>query len=227
VSFTTRLPPGLVIFDCDGVLVDSEGPSNRAVAEEITRLGWPMDEQESTRRFIGCQLKDVAEVVEAHLGRPVPDSWVETLRTRLVDVLASEVELMPGIEEVLRSVTALGLPLRVASNSSHKEMRVKFARTGLLALLPRAHSAYDVPHAKPAPDVFLAAARAEGVAPERCVVIEDSVPGVTGAVAAGMACIGVDAHGDGAELREAGAAHVVHHLLEIPPLLRAALRRAA
>ena len=226
MTFATKLPLALVIFDCDGILVDSEGPSNRAVAEEITRLGWPMDEAEATRRFIGYQLKAVAEVVEAHFGRPVPEGWVELLRRRLVEVLANEVEAMPGIEEVLRAVAALGLKLRVASNSSIKEMRVKFARTGLTSLLARAHSAYDVPNAKPAPDVFLAAARAEGVPPEACVVIEDSVPGVTGAVAAGMACIGLDAHADGAELRAAGA-HVVHHLLEVPPLLRAALRRAA
>jgi len=226
MSLVTKLPLALVIFDCDGVLVDSEGPSNRALAEEITRLGWPMDEAEATRRFIGYQLKDVAEVVEAHFGRPVPNGWVELLRRRLVEVLANEVEAMPGIDEVLRAVAGLGLKLRVASNSSIKEMRVKFARTGLTSLLARAHSAYDVPNAKPAPDVFLAAARAEAVPPDSCLVIEDSVPGVTGAVAAGMACIGLDAHGDGAELRAAGA-HVVHHLLEVPPLLRAALRRAA
>lgn len=226
MSFTTTLPLRLVIFDCDGVLVDSEGPSNRALAEEITKLGWPMDEAEATRRFIGYQLKQVAPVVEAHLGRPVPSGWVELLRSRLVDVLGNEVELMPGIENVLEAVKAMGLAHRVASNSSMAEMRVKFARTGLDGLLARAHSAYDVARAKPAPDVFLAAAAAEGVPPEACVVVEDSVPGATGAAAARMACIGLDAHGDGAELRAVGA-HVVHHLSELPPLLRSAMRLAA
>lgn len=226
MTVSTTLPLRLVIFDCDGVLVDSEGPSNRAVAEEITLLGWPMDEAEATRRFIGYQLKDIAPIVEAHLGRPVPPGWVELLRERLVEVLGNEVELMPGIEEVLAAVSALGLPCRVASNSSMSEMRVKFARTGLLPLLARAHSAYDVARAKPAPDVFLAAAAAEGVPAEACIVVEDSVPGATGAVAAGMACIGLDAHGDGAELRAVGA-HVIHRLSELPPLLRGAMRRAA
>jgi len=221
VRFATELPLRLVIFDCDGVLVDSEGPSNRAVAEEITKLGWPMDEAEATRRFIGYQLKDIAPIVEAHLGRPVPEGWVEMLRRRLVEVLGKEVELMPGIEEVLAATAAMGLAYRVASNSSMAEMRVKFARTGLSALLGRAHSAYDVQHAKPAPDVFLAAAAAEGVPPGACVVVEDSVPGATGAVAAGMACIGLDTYGDGAELRAIGA-HVIHHLSELPPLLRPA-----
>jgi len=226
VSFATELPLRLVIFDCDGVLVDSEGPSNRAVAEEITKLGWPMDEAESTRRFIGYQLRDIAPVVEAHLGRPVPPGWVEELRRRMVDVLAREVEPMPGIADVLASVAALGLTCRVASNSSMREMRVKFARTGLQHLLARAHSAYDVPRAKPAPDVFLAAAEAEGVPPEACAVVEDSVPGTTAAVAAGMACIGLDAHGAGVELRAAGA-HVIHRLSELPALFRSAMRLAA
>ena len=226
MSFTTALPLRLVIFDCDGVLVDSEGPSNRALAEEITKLGWPMDEAESTRRFIGYQLRDIAPVVEAHLGRPVPPGWVEELRRRMVDVLAREVEPMPGIADVLASVAALGLTCRVASNSSMREMRVKFARTGLSRLLERAHSAYDVANAKPAPDVFLAAAAAEDVPPGACVVVEDSVPGATGAAAAGMACIGLDVYGDGAELAAAGA-HVIHHLSELPPLLRSAMRRAA
>jgi HAD superfamily hydrolase (TIGR01509 family) len=226
VSLTTALPLRLVIFDCDGVLVDSEGPSNRALAEEISKLGWPMDEAEAMRRFIGYQLNQVASVVEAHLGRSVPEGWVELLRRRVVEVLGNEVEKMPGIDAVLAALPGLGLACRVASNSSRAEMRVKFARTGLLGLLGRAHSAYDVARGKPAPDVFLAAAAAEGVPPGACVVVEDSVPGVTGAVAAGMACVGLDAHADGAELAAAGA-HVIHGLAELVPLLRDAMRRAA
>ena len=227
VSFTTALPLRLVIFDCDGVLVDSEGPSNRAVAEEVTALGWPMTEAESTQLFIGCQLGGIADVVEAHLGRPVPEGWVEHLRRRIVDVLSNEVEAMPGAAEVLAATAALGLPIRVASNSSHREMQVKFARTGLAARLQgRTHSAYDVAQGKPAPDVYLAAAAAEGVPPGACAVVEDSVPGTMAAVAAGMACIGLDAHGDGAELRAAGA-HLIRGLRELPPLFQAAMRRAA
>src|SRR5205807_8281104 len=98
VSFTTSLPLRLVIFDCDGVLVDSEGPSNRALAEEIKKLGWPIDEAEATRRFTGYQLKQITPVGEAQLGRPVPDGWVELHRRRPVDELANDVELMPGRE---------------------------------------------------------------------------------------------------------------------------------
>jgi HAD superfamily hydrolase (TIGR01509 family) len=221
VTFPPALPLRLVIFDCDGVLVDSEGPSNRAVAEEVTKLGWPMDEAESTRRFVGFQLEQIAPVVEAHTGRPVPDGWVELVRRRLVDVLADELELVSGVREVLQAVDAMGLPCRVASNSSQLEMRVKFARTGLLSLLARSHSAYEVARGKPAPDVFLAAAAAEGVPAGACVVVEDSVTGANAAAAAGMACVGLDPHGDGLELRAAGAT-VIRSLLELPPMLREA-----
>ncbi len=227
MSFTTPLPLRLVIFDCDGVLVDSEGPSNRAVAEELTALGWAMTEAQSTQRFIGYQLGGIAEVAEAHLGRKLPEGWVEHLRRRLIDVLANEVEAMPGAAEVLAATAAMGLAVRVASNSSHQEMRVKFDRTGLAALVAaRTHSAYDVPKGKPAPDVYLAAAVAEGVPPGACAVVEDSVPGTMAAVAAGMACIGLDVQGDGAELLAAGAC-VIRELRELPPLFRSAMRRAA
>ena len=226
MTIRPRLPLRLVIFDCDGVIVDSEGPSNRAVAKEITKLGWVMDEAESMRRFVGASLEQIAPVVEARIGRKVPDGWVEDLRLRIIAVLSKEVRPMPGIREALFAVEALGLPCRVASNSSHREMRAKFARTGLLALLERAHSADDVAHGKPAPDVFLQAAAAEGVRPGACLVIEDSVAGATAAAAAGMACIGLDPHGDGGTLRAAGAT-VIRSLQELPTLLRAAVRHPA
>ncbi len=223
----TPQPLRLVIYDCDGVLVDSEGPSNRTVAEEITKLGWPMTTDESMARFVGHTLPDMLPVIEAHLGRPVPPGWVATLRDRIVTVMTHESEPMPGVADALRATTALGLPFRVASNSSHAEMRAKFGRTGLDRLVQgRLHSAEDVPAGKPAPDVFLAAAAAEGVPPGACVVVEDSLPGVRGAIAAGMACIGLDPHGDGAALRTLGA-HPIRSLSELPALFRVAMRLAA
>ncbi len=226
MSFPPKLPLRLVIFDCDGVLVDSEGPSNRAVAEEITKLGWKMDEAESTRRFVGFRLEQIAPLVEMRLGRAVPDGWVETLRRRIIEVLSREVLPIDGAREALRALDLLGVPYRVASNSSHKEMRAKFVRTGLIALLDRAHSADDVGIGKPAPDVFLQAARAEGVSPGNCLVIEDSIPGATAAKAAGMACLGYDPYGDGQGLRAAGAT-VIRSLGDLPAMFRTALRHAA
>lgn len=222
----TPEPLRLVIFDCDGVLVDSEDLSNRVVAHEITALGWPMTEAESTALFVGVRLSDIPPVVEAHLRRPVPDGWVDMLRQRLIDSFTT-LQTMPGAHEALQAVTALGLPLRVASNSSHEEMDVKFRHTGLAALVQgRQHSARDVPRGKPSPDVFLAAAAAEGVPAAACIVIEDSIPGVTAAVAAGMAVLGLDPHGDGAALHAAGA-RPIRSLAELPAILQAAMRRAA
>ena len=226
MSFPPKLPLRLVIFDCDGVLVDSEGPSNRAVAEEVSKLGWPMDEAESMRRFVGFRLEQIAPLVEMQLGRAVPEGWVELVRQRIIQVLSCEVQPVEGVREALRALDILSVPYRVASNSSHQEMRAKFARTGMLPLLERAHSADDVGVGKPAPDVFLQAARAEGVPAAACLVIEDSVPGATGAKAAGMACIGYAAHGDCAALSDAGAT-VIRSLGDLPAMFRAAIRHAA
>ena len=223
----TPLPLRLVIFDCDGVLVDSEGPSNRVVADEITALGWPMTQAESCALFVGRRLSDIPPVVEAQLGRPVPTGWVAHLCDRLITTLAAEVEAMPGAYAALQATRALGLPIRVASNSSHEEMAVKFNRTGLAPLLAgRLHSARDVAAGKPAPDVFLAAAAAEGVAPQACLVVEDSVPGAIAARAAGMLCVGLAPRGDDPALRAAGA-QLIRSLDQLPALLRQALELAA
>ncbi len=220
-------PLRLVIFDCDGVLVDSEGPAARVCAEEITRIGWPMTARDSMRLFVGCNLSDMLPIIEGHLGHPVPPDWVGTLRSRVIDAMAHEAEPMPGAAELLHATAALGLPYRVASNSSHEEMAVKFARTGLASLVAgRLHSYRDVARGKPAPDVFLAAAAAEGIPPAACIVVEDSLLGVTAAVAAGMQVLGLDTHGDGAALRAAGA-RPIYTLSECPALFRIAMLPAA
>ncbi len=134
---------------------------------------------------------------------------------------------IPGGIEALRGVSALGLPWRVASNSSHAEMRAKFGRLGVTELVAgRVHSHHDVPRAKPAPDLFLAAAAAEGVGPAECLVVEDSVAGATAARAAGMDCLGLDRHGDGAALAAVGAAPF-HDMTELPGLIALAQEHAA
>jgi HAD superfamily hydrolase (TIGR01509 family) len=212
----------LVIFDCDGVLVDSEGPSNRLVAAEITALGLPMTAEESIDRFVGRRLSDIPPMIEPLLGRPVPPDWVGSLRRKLLAVLQDEVEAMPGAHDALRAVAAMGLPYRIASNSSHEEMAVKFARVAMTDLVEgRTHSARDVRAGKPAPDVFLHAAAAAGVPPAACLVIEDSVPGALAARAAGMACVGLAPRGDDPALRAAGAV-LIRSFDELPAILRRA-----
>lgn len=196
----------LVIFDCDGVLIDSEGPASALCAVAMTELGWPMTTAEALRTFMGMRISDMPVLIERQTGRPVPPGWVGQMRDRLIAVLDTQSVLIPGAREAIVAVADAGIPYRVASNSSHEEMAIKFARTGLTGLMVgRMHSARDVGVGKPAPDVFLAAAAAEGVDPSRCLVIEDSLPGVRAAVAAGMPVLGLDLHGDGAALAALGA----------------------
>lgn len=196
----------LVIFDCDGVLVDSEGIANRIISRELTAIGWPMSPQEADRLFLGMTLPDMTPLIEAHTGRVVPEGWRQHIRAAFIDVLGDEVTAIAGAVEALDGVTALGLPWRIASNSSHEEMRVKFARIGITEKAAgRSHSHRDVARGKPAPDLFLATAAAEGVLPSECVVIEDSTTGARAAAAAGMDCLGYVPHGDGANMRAVGA----------------------
>ena len=218
---------GLVIFDCDGVLVDSEPVSNRVVAAELSALGWKMTADEANSEFLGMTLNDMLPVIERRLGRPVPSGWRGDLMQRLVEAMALQAEPVAGALDALEGVSALGLPWRVASNSSHAEMRAKFARLGLLsAVAGRMHSHEDVRRGKPAPDLFFAAAAAEGVPASACIVIEDSPPGVRAAAAAGMDCLGYAPHSDGAALR-AGGAVPFHSMFDVPGLVAAALRRTA
>ncbi len=217
-------PLRLVIFDCDGVLVDSEPVANRVVAAELTRLGWPMTPEEADQRFLGMSFPDMVPVIEAHLNRELAPAWRDHLVQTLMDEMAQSVEPIQGAIEVLHATTALGLPWRIASNSSHAEMNVKFRRIGIADLVRgRTHSFEDVPHGKPAPDLFLAAAAAENVPPAACLVIEDSVTGATAAAAAGMPCLGFSSHGPNPALAATGA-RLFHTMNELPSLITARLK---
>jgi len=212
--------PELIIFDCDGVLIDSEGVASTIIAQELTSLGWPMDANASMNLFMGMSITDMEPIIEAHLNRKLPPNWRPDLAEKLVIALGTQSKLIPGAEKMLLEVTARGIDWRIASNSSDEEMAVKFARTGLTALTQgRAHSAASViargGRAKPAPDVFLAAAASANTPPNRCIVLEDSALGVTAAVAAGMTCYGFAPHGTGETLLAAGARKIFTRLDEI------------
>jgi HAD superfamily hydrolase (TIGR01509 family) len=221
----------LVIFDCDGVLIDSEPLCDRVVSEELSALGWMVTPAECSRLFLGMSFHDMRPLVESELGRPLAGDWVDLLVTKLTAILASEVEAVPGARHVLEATSALGLPWRIASNSSHRELQAKFDRTGLRDLvIGRLHSSEDViakgGRGKPAPDLFLATAAAAGSPAECCLVIEDSLHGVNAAVAAGMQCLGYCPNDNGDRLRSAGA--VPFHRLELlPDMLRVARGSAA
>jgi HAD superfamily hydrolase (TIGR01509 family) len=219
-----HVPLRLVIFDCDGVLVDSELVCNTVVATELSVLGWHMTAHDAEREFLGLTFTDMQPIIERRLGRALEEDWKQALVEKVIAAMAEGVEPIPGAIEALHATTGLGLPWRVASNSSHEEMHVKFGRLGIRHLVAgRVHSHRDVGRGKPAPDLFLAAAAAQGVEPAHCVVIEDSVPGATAARAAGMDCLGYAAHHDGAALREVGAVPF-RSMFDLPALLAAAPR---
>ena len=219
-------PLRLVIFDCDGVIVDSEHIASRLVADMLGRHGWKLTAKEAESLFRGMSLTNMAPVIEARLGRKLPEDWKQELAHDMIEALKNEAMSIPGAIEALHTLGEMGLPWRIASNSSHAEMCAKFTRLGIVDLVAgRVHSHNDVARSKPAPDLFLATAAAEGVPPESCVVIEDSVSGARAAAAAGMDCLGYAPLGDGSTLR-AEAAVPFASMLELPALIRAAMERA-
>lgn len=210
----------LVIFDCDGVLIDSEKIANEVIAKELTKLGWKMTPEESVKKFLGMNITEMQPIIEAHLGHHLSKEWPKELANSVMNEMKTKSVLMPGAAEVLKKVTKDGFDWRIASNSSDAEMEVKFSCTGLTKIVKgRYVSASRViakgGRAKPAPDVYLEAAKEAGVAPQNCVVVEDSPLGVRAAVAAGMTCYGLDPHGDGAALKAEGAKAIFHQLDEI------------
>lgn len=210
------MQPELIIFDCDGVLIDSEGIAARLIAQNLTEHGWPMSAAENQALFLGMSMTDMQPMVEAHLGHKMPEGWRDALARDLIVALAAQAEPIAGARQTLERLNAMGVPWRVASNSSDAEMAAKFSRVGMAELVAgRTFASAKWGRPKPAPDVYLAAAADAGVAPQDCLVIEDSVLGVRGAVAAGMLVYGFDLHGPGKALLEAGAVLVLHGLDEL------------
>jgi HAD superfamily hydrolase (TIGR01509 family) len=199
----------LVIFDCDGVLVDTEPLSNRCFSEALNREGLAWDVAETMRRLMGRSMRSCIEIVETELGRPVPPDFVDRLQERTFSRFREEgVGAVSGVVAALDALERAGLRTCVASSGDHGKMRITLGGAGLWDRFDgRIFSATQVARGKPAPDLFLFAAERMGVAPADCVVIEDSSAGAQAARAAGMRAYGyVGApHTDRAGLIEAGA----------------------
>jgi HAD superfamily hydrolase (TIGR01509 family) len=218
VGKATRLTDELVIFDCDGVLVDSEPISNRVFTSALHELGFDWSYLEVCRRFIGRSMASCMLEIEQESGRPVPEGFLEKLQARTFAAFREEkLQAVTGIPQLL---DRLEIPFCVASSGDPEKMRTTLGLTGLLPrFADRLFSAVQVEHGKPAPDLFLLAARSCGAAPERCVVIEDSVAGVQAGVAAGMNVLGYIAGPSGADLAAYGAT-VFESMDDVPGLLR-------
>jgi HAD superfamily hydrolase (TIGR01509 family) len=211
----------LVIFDCDGVLVDSEVISNEVLARMLTREGLPTTLAEARRECQGRLLTDVRDRSQAKLGRPFPPDWITEYENERDESFRRELTPVAGAAEAVQQVKAAGLKVCVASQGQLAKTRLTLGLTGLRDLFPpdALFSAYDVPRPKPNPDLFLHAARTMNANPTACAVIEDSPSGVVGAVAAGMRAIGYAADSDGRALRNAGATEIILCLEKLPDLL--------
>ncbi|MFF3344803.1 HAD family hydrolase [Streptomyces sp. NPDC002779] len=195
----------LVIFDNDGVLVDSEPISNRLLAAYLTELGHPTSYEDSLRDYMGAAMHRVHDLVEARTGERLPGDFDDVFHARVFAAFEQELKPVAGAEGVLEKLAADGVPYCVASSGSHERIRVGHRTTGLTRWFEdgRIFSSQDVGRGKPAPDLFLYAAERMGVAPERCVVVEDSPLGVRAAVAAGMDVYGFTAMTPAARLEGA------------------------
>jgi beta-phosphoglucomutase-like phosphatase (HAD superfamily) len=202
------MPPSLVIFDCDGVLVDTERQVNANMAAFVSELGYPMTGPECQRLFMGRTLEDVQRLVEDLAGLTLPLDWPDQVRARDLISFQAGVSTVHGIEAVLDDLDRREVPYCVGSSGRYEKMRTTLGSSGLLPRLEgRLFSAQDCEKGKPAPDVFLLAAKTMGHRPETCAVIEDSLPGVLAARAAGMRAFAFveDPACDRAAMAEAGA----------------------
>ncbi len=210
--------PDLVIFDCDGVLVDSETVSNEVLAANLTGHGLPMTPQGCMDLFVGGTIASV-EGKARDLGADLPTGWVDEIYGEIYTVLRAGVDVIAGIPELLDRLDAEAIPYAVGSNGSEEKMQITLGQTGLMPRFGDAiFSAHTLGVAKPDPGLYLAAAARFGVDPSRAVVVEDSATGARAAARAGMHCLGYAPHDDGARLKATGA-EVFGSMFAVPGLI--------
>jgi HAD superfamily hydrolase (TIGR01509 family) len=209
--------PGLVIFDNDGVLVDSERLANGILAELLTEAGLPYTFEETVRDFMGGSMVSMRQLAETKLGSPLPADLEDRYHERLFAGFA-HLQPVPGVREVLDQLDAEGITYCLASSGTHRRIHTALTTVGFWDRFEgRIFSSEDVAKGKPAPDLFLHAASTIGVKPADCVVVEDSPLGVAAANAAGMKVFGFAAMTDPAKLSTATA--VFHNMTALPDLI--------
>jgi HAD superfamily hydrolase (TIGR01509 family) len=210
----------LVIFDCDGVLVDSEATSNRVLAAAITAAGLAIGASEVGHHFEAMRLADIQAQVEEAVGRPLGEQWLLDFERRREAAFREGMDAIDGVEAVLTRLRAAGRPTCVASQARLEKTELTLSLTGLRSYFADSvlFSSTMVERGKPHPDLFLHAAATMGVEPPRCVVVEDAVPGVQAALAAGMPALGYAPPGSDDRLARAGA-HAFASMAELPGLL--------
>lgn len=214
-----------VLFDCDGVLVDSERITNGVLRDMLEELGWKLTADECMRLFVGKAVKDERRLIEARTGQPLTEDWLVRFRER------RNVGIIGGVQPIRGAVGAVALihhrfggRIACASGADRFKVELQLDKCGLMPYFDgRIFSGHEMPRSKPAPDVYLAAAGALGVEPGRCAVVEDTVTGVTAGIAAGATVFGYSppeaGHDAPGALRAAGAVHVFGDMAQLPHLL--------
>jgi beta-phosphoglucomutase-like phosphatase (HAD superfamily) len=215
-----------VLFDCDGVLVDSESITNGVLRSMLHELGWPISADDCFRLFVGRALRDETAVITAHTGFVVTDGWLDDFRRRRNEALTASLEAIPGAVAAVHEIdTLMGGAIACASGADLGKVTLQLRKVGLDGVFAgKMFSGMDQPHSKPAPDVYLAAAAHLGVDPARAAVVEDTVPGVTAGVAAGATVFGFcppgsPAHHPPEVLLAAGATRVFTAMADLPLLV--------
>ncbi len=212
-----KKPYDLIIFDCDGVLVDSEVITCRIFSNMLNELGLTISIDEVFERFVGKSMAQCLEMIAGLMTADVPEDFVSRFHARTTAALKAELTAVPGIELALQ---AIRIPYCVASNGTHEKMQATLGITGLLPKFKdRVFSVSEVARGKPFPDVFLHAARKLGAAPSACAVIEDTPTGVSAGVAAGMTVYGYSARTPAQRLTDAGAHCIFDRMSDLPRLL--------
>lgn len=207
----------LVIWDCDGVLVDSERLVVRTESAILATLGWPLSEAEIIERFVGRSAAYMHQEIERHLGRQI--DWESEFEARHREVFERELRPVDGVEEALERI---GIPGCVASSGTHQKIRFSLGLAGLASRFQdRIFSVEDVSRGKPAPDLFLFAARQLRVDPAACVVVEDSASGVAAGLAAGMAVYAYSGGVTAASKLATDGITVFERMHDLPDLLAA------
>ncbi|RZF26947.1 HAD family phosphatase [Paraburkholderia sp. UYCP14C] len=218
-------PFDAVLFDCDGVLVDSEPITNRVLTEMLGELGWHLSVEETMRIFVGKMVKDEAALIEARTGFAITAEWLTQFRARRNLALDNELRAIDGAPFAVRALQQrLNGRIAVASGADRVKIELQLVKAGILDCFDRhIFSGHEMPRSKPFPDVYLAAAAGLGVEPTRCAVIEDTVTGATAGVAAGATVFGYCpthlGHSSATALHGAGAVHVFRDMAELPALL--------
>ena len=213
-----------ILFDCDGVLVDSEPLTHGVLVQMLGEAGWHLTLEQCMARFLGKAVRDERAAIEAHTGQPLTEAWMAAFYARRNQALQQHLQPIAGAALAVAALhQRLGGQIACVSGADRAKVELQLAKVDLLGFFDgHIFSGHEMPRSKPAPDVYLAAARHLNAPPERCLVIEDSVPGITAGVAAGAtvwAYCPATAHQSAQSLREAGAQALFAHMADLPALL--------